>query len=211
VNEPALSSSATAVRAPARWGWRIAAAVVVVVLAVIAGLFAEVAVYASHTDPGPADAAIVLGAAVYGKAPSPVFAERIRHGVALRKAGTVRMLVMTGGLAQGDRKSEADAARDLALAEGIAPADILVEAQSRTTEENLANALPLLQANGLSRVLLVSDGPHLRRAVALARKLGIDAHPAPTPTSRYTGWRSWSAFVAAEAYYLARCRLLGRC
>jgi energy-coupling factor transporter ATP-binding protein EcfA2 len=57
-----------------------------------------------------ADAAIVLGAAVYTDRPSPVFEERIRHGVALYKAGRVRLLVMTGGRDPGDRLSEAEAA-----------------------------------------------------------------------------------------------------
>lgn len=185
--------------------------VLVGLVLVTAGLFAEVALYGLKADPGPADAAIVLGAAVYGDVPSPVFAERIRHAADLEKAGTVRVLIMTGGRAAGDKLAEAEAARNFAVAEGVPAAAILVEAQSRTTEENLANALPLLAANGISRVLIVSDPPHMRRALAIAERLGMDAHPAPTPTSRYTGWLRWAEFVAAETWYLGRCRLRGRC
>jgi uncharacterized SAM-binding protein YcdF (DUF218 family) len=51
----------------------------------------------------------------------------------------------------------------------------------------------------------------MRRALALARRLGLDAHPSPTTTSRYVGWRAWTEFLLREAYFLARCRLAGRC
>jgi vancomycin permeability regulator SanA len=79
---------------------------------VVAAILAEVAFYSTRSSDGAADAAIVLGAAVYTDSPSPVFEERIRHGVALYKAGRVRLLVMTGGRDPGDRLSEAEAARD---------------------------------------------------------------------------------------------------
>jgi vancomycin permeability regulator SanA len=36
--------------------------------------------YGAHNDTAKADCIIVLGAAVDGENPSPVFAERIRHG-----------------------------------------------------------------------------------------------------------------------------------
>ena len=81
-------------------------------------VLAEIAAFSSRFEEGPADAAVVLGAAVFDAAPSPVFEERIRHGVALYKAGKVRMLVMTGGLGPGDRATEAEAARRWSLAQG---------------------------------------------------------------------------------------------
>ena len=180
-------------------------------LAVPAALLAEVAWYAHTRDPGPADAAIVLGAAVYRDVPSPVFEERIRHAVQLYRERVVGRLVMTGGLSLGDRLTEAEAARNWSTGHGV-PADaVLLEDRSRTTEQNLAFALPILQRAGLGRVLIVSDPLHMRRALALARRLGLDAHPSPTTTSRYVGWRSWTGFLLREGYFLARCRLAGRC
>ncbi len=171
----------------------------------------EVAVYGGRSSDAFADAAIVLGAAVYEDRPSPVFEERIRHAVDLYKAGRVRLLVMTGGLGPGDRLTEAEAARRWSLEQGVPPEAILLENASRTTQENLELALPLLRRHGLNRVLLVSDPLHMRRAMAIAGKLGIEAVPSPTPTSRYVGWQSWSGFLIGEAYYLTRCRVTGRC
>ena len=174
-------------------------------------VLADIAPYAARFEDGPADAAVVLGAAVVGQTPSPVFEERIRHGVALYKAGKVRMLVMTGGLGPGDQATEAEAARRWSLAQGVPAAAIAVETRSRTTQENLAFAQPILAQHGLKTVLLVSDPLHMRRSVAIARRLGIDAAPSPTPTTRYTGWRSWTWFLGGEAYYLVRCRASGHC
>jgi uncharacterized SAM-binding protein YcdF (DUF218 family) len=171
----------------------------------------EIAVFAQRSSNGPADAAVVLGAAVFGDKPSPVFEERIRHAVNLYKGGQVRTLVMTGGMGPGDRLTEAEAARQWSLGQGVPSDAILVEPNSRTTQENLAYALPLLKQHGLEQVLLVSDPLHMRRAAAIARRLGIEAASSPTPTSRYVGWKSWSGFLIGESYYLTRCRVTGHC
>ncbi|WP_175493907.1 YdcF family protein [Microvirga guangxiensis] len=175
------------------------------------GAMAEIALYSTRFSEGPADAAIVLGAAVYTDRPSPVFEERIRHGVNLFRAGRVRRLVMTGGRGPGDRLSEARAARDWSVGQGVPPNAILLEEASSTTQENLTFALPILRRHGAKRVLIVSDPLHMRRAMAIARRLGIEAEPSPTPTSLYVGWKAWGMFLAGEAYYLTRCRVNGNC
>lgn len=200
-----------------RHGRRVRLAVrgVLIVLAVLAllalGILAEVALYSRRSSAASADAAVVLGAAVYTDRPSPVFEERIRHAVDLYKAGRVRRLVMTGGLGPGDKLTEAEAARRWSLGQGVPSEAIVLEEASRTTQENLAFAKPILRRQGIGSVLIVSDPPHMRRAMAIARRLGINAEPSPTPTSRYVGWASWVSFVAAEAYYLTRCRVSGHC
>lgn len=186
-------------------------ALLALLVLVAMGTMAEIALYARGSSEGPADAAVVLGAAVYMDRPSPVFEERIRHGVNLFRVGRVPRLLMTGGRGPGDQLTEAAAARDWSLGQGVPEEVILLEEASRTTQENLAFAKPILEREGLRRVLIVSDPLHMRRAIAIARRLGIEAEPSPTPTSRYVGWGSWSRFLAAEAYYLTRCRVSGHC
>ena len=127
-----------------RWLLRAAGLVVVAAILGFAGLAAIVASYGQQTDPGPADAAVVLGAAVLRTEPSPVFAERLRHAAELYKAGAVRKVVVSGGLAQGDKLSEAVAGRDWLVAQGVPAADILTEDQSHTTFQNLENVKPIL-------------------------------------------------------------------
>lgn len=175
--------------------------VVAIPLAAFIAVAVEIVDHAGKSDPGPADAALVLGAAVAGEVPTPAFAERLRHAVSLYSSGRVRKLVMTGGRGPGDEASEAEAGRDFAIAAGVPAADILVETASHTTFENMVNALPLLAEHSLSRVLAVSDPLQMRRAIRMARDVGIDAYPSPTPTSRFQSWASQLPMLAREVYF----------
>lgn len=187
-----------------RRSWRILAILLTLLIAWSLYLGGSIAWYASRSDTQPADAAIVLGAAVAQGIPSPVFEQRIRHALDLYHNGRVRVLVMTGGIGAGDTLAESAAARDYCLARGVPPRDILIETASHTTYQNLVQARSVLVKRGLQRALIVSDPLHMRRSVTLARDLGIDAHPSPTPTSRYVGWSSRGKFLAREVYFHAR-------
>ncbi len=168
------------------------------------GLVGWVGVASFRTSEGPADTAVVLSAAIYGARPSPVFEERIKHAIDLYRTRRVRRILFTGGVGERDVRAEAAVARAYALARGVPPEAILCEAGSRTTFENLLAARTLLgEERGRQRVLLVSDPLHMARALAMARELGLDAAPAPTPTTRFTGTRSRLRFLLRESYYLA--------
>jgi uncharacterized SAM-binding protein YcdF (DUF218 family) len=58
--------------------------------------------------------------------------------------------------------------------------------------------------------LLVSDPLHLPRALRMARDVGIDAQPSPTPTSRYRSWWARSSFLLRESFFLSGYWLTGR-
>lgn len=162
----------------------------------------RIASYGARHDPHPAGVAIVLGAAVWDAEPSPVFAARIDHAVALYRAGRVQRIVFTGGVGAGDSVAESQAARRYALRAGVPDRHIAVETRSTITYENLVEARALLAAERPApRVLIVSDPLHLRRSVMMARDLGLDAHPAPTPTTRYRSWRSKAGFLSREVYF----------
>jgi uncharacterized SAM-binding protein YcdF (DUF218 family) len=172
-----------------------------VLLAAVASLAAIIVIYGGQRDPGPADAAIVLGAATYRTEPSPVFEERLRHAASLYESGRVRYIITTGGLAQGDELAESEAGRDWLVANGVPSDAILIETQSRTTRQNLVFAQPLLAAHGLSSVLVVSDPLHMRRAMWMAEGLGIDAHPSPTPTTRYETLATQAPMLMREVWF----------
>lgn len=170
----------------------------------LGGVAAWIVHVGSRDQAQPADAIIVLGAAAYDARPSPVFTERIRHGLALYDAGYAKTLVFTGGYGFGARFSESQVARRFALRHGV-PADaILIETLSRTTYENLREARPLLQDHDLHRVIVVSDPLHMSRALRLARGLGIDAVGSPTPSTLFRGWQARLKFLAREVYFFHR-------
>jgi uncharacterized SAM-binding protein YcdF (DUF218 family) len=176
---------------------------------VVLGFGVEVVRYATLSDDGPADAAIVLGAAVRTTGPSPVYVERINHAVELYRSGAVKYLIMTGGKGLGERMSEADAARAQAIAAGVPPEAIFTETQSRDTKQNLENVKPIVLEHGLDRVLIVSDPLHMMRAMQMAADAGLDAAPSPTPTTRFRSLGSQLPMLIRETYFNLHYRILG--
>lgn len=155
-----------------------------------------------------ADAAIVLGASVWKDRPSPVFAERIKHGIHLYKNGQVQYLIFTGGLSEGDTLSESAAARQYAIAEGIPAEKILTEELSKNTHQNLMQACKHMSAHQLQKVMLVSDPLHMKRAMTMANELQLHAVSAATPTSRYISWRAKAKSLLYESFFYVKHQLL---
>lgn len=157
--------------------------------------------YSGATTDTQADAAIVLGAAVWSQGVSPVFRERINHAIDLHRRGRVHKIIFTGGQGNRNEPTEAAAARAYALSNGIAPSDILIEQRSHTTYENLVFAKQLADVHGLKKVLIVSDPMHMKRAISMAHDVGLDAYPSPTTTTRYTGFRTQVEELTRETFY----------
>ena len=183
------------------WTWRL----LLVVLFWLAGVAAYITWVGQRDDARPADAIIVLGAAAYDAKPSPVFEERIRHGIDLYRRGLAPKLIFTGGYGGvGARFSESQVARRYALRQGVPDKAILIESLSRNTHDNLRQASLLMQQHQLHDVIVVSDPLHMSRALRLSRELGIDAVGSPTPSTRFrtvhTQWR----FLLQEVYFFHR-------
>ncbi|BAY43005.1 hypothetical protein SAMD00079811_05830 [Scytonema sp. HK-05] len=179
-----------------------------VVLGIVSALLLVVAItafriyfYGSANRIVKADAAIVLGAAVWGDEPSPVFRERINHAINLYKRGIVRTIIFTGGVGKNDHLAEAVVGKRYAMARGVKPANILIETESHTTHQNLEYAQKVASLYHQSKFLIVSDPLHLKRAVLMAQDLGMDAYPSPTPTTRYRSFKSQFEFLMRETYF----------
>jgi uncharacterized SAM-binding protein YcdF (DUF218 family) len=172
------------------------------ILLLTAGLLASrIYSYSNTRSDGPADAAIVLGAAVWSTGLSPVFEERINHGIDLYRNRKVRKLIFTGGQGNSNEPTESSAARRYAMQHGIPASDILIEEKSHTTYENILYAKQVADSHQLRKVLIVSDPLHMKRAVSMALDLGLDANPSPTPTTKYQGLSSQAGLLAHETYY----------
>lgn len=157
--------------------------------------------YSFKSSNEKADAAIVLGAAVWDGNPSPVFEERIKHAIKLYNSGQVNKLVFTGGLGDGDSKSEAAVAKEYAIKHGVSSKVIIVEEQSKFTFENLHFASQQVVVNQIDFVLLVSDPLHMKRSMMIAEDIGMRAAPSPTGTSRYKSYSSKMKMLLSETYY----------
>lgn len=194
----------------ARRSYRVILLLIAIVLLLAGGFAVDIWRYGGVVSDRPADAALVLGAAVLGREPSPVLAERLRHAQELFESGQVRNIVVTGGRSPEDDLSEAEASRDWLLRQGV-PADaIVLENASRTTIENLVLAKPVLAEHQIGSVLIVSDPLHMRRAMLIAERLGLSAAPSPTQTSRYQSWGTTLPFLAREVWFMAQYLVTGR-
>ncbi|MEH2206566.1 MAG: YdcF family protein [Nostoc sp.] len=186
---------------PKKWLILLTVALISALLLAIASSASSIYLYGSSNNNIKADAAIVLGAAVWKEEPSPVFRERINHAINLYKNGSVKTIIFTGGVGEINEPAEAIVGKNYAIAQQVKAADILTETQSRTTHQNLKNALEVANARQLTKFLIVSDPLHMKRAVLMARGLGMDAHSSPTPTTRYRSFRSQIEFLSRETYF----------
>lgn len=93
-------------------------------------------------------------------------------------------LVLTGGVGTFP-PAESEAARDLAISQGVDPEAIRIETSSTNTEENARFAAELFEAPSGLRVLVVSDGYHCFRCRRLfARHFGVVETAGSTPGPR---------------------------
>ena len=185
---------------------------IAILLAVIFGYCVLTAVsiisFSEKDETRPADAAIVLGASVYDNSPSPVFCERINHAVDLYNDGYVETIIMTGGVGEGNIRSEADIAREYAERQGIPAESIYIEENSKITDENLRNAKAIMNEHDLDTALIVSDPLHMKRAMLYAHDHEMKAYSSPTPTSLYRSWKTKLPFLAREVFYYSVYRLV---
>lgn len=157
--------------------------------------------YSPPESPSHADAAVVLGAVVWDDSPSPVFEQRIKHAINLYETGRIQFIVFTGSATKGESYAESDVAKNYAIQYGISPDHIFHETVSENTWQNLLEARRIYKQQNWSRILIVSDPLHMRRAMTIARDLGVNAYPSPTKTSRYRSWRTKMWFLLRETYY----------
>ena len=174
--------------------------IAIVLLITIAGEVWLTCDYSSIDETRKADVAIILGAAIEGDRPSPVFEERIKHGIWLYQNGYVGKLIFTGGVGKGDEYSEAMVAQAYAMKVGISQKDIFIEEKSHITYDNLKYATEIVKEHNMKEVLIVSDPLHMRRAMLMAKDCGLDAYTSPTKTTKYTTLRSQIPFVMRETF-----------
>jgi uncharacterized SAM-binding protein YcdF (DUF218 family) len=125
-----------------------------------------------------ADAIVVLaggGVMLSGQLTDSSLRRTVR-GIALYRDGLAPLLVLSGA---AGRRSESAARSVLAGKCGVPDTAILASSAGHTTHEEVAALQPLLKARGVRRLILVTDGAHMRRAMGLVRDAGFEVLAAP--------------------------------
>ena len=175
--------------------------IVVIIISYIVVNAVSICSFSTKDQKCKSDAAIILGAATYNGEVSPVYQERINHGINLYREGYVEKLIVTGGVGDGNNESDAYIAKQYALSQGIPDADILTETTSTITQENLENSKEIMDDKGYKTAIIVSDPLHMKRAILLAKDTGITAYSSPTQTSKYVSLKTQIPFLAREIFF----------
>lgn len=145
-----------------------------------------------------ADVAIVLGAATWYDEVSPVYEERLNHGIQLYQEGLVDYIMVTGGAISEDGASDASLAKDYLRTHGIDESVILMEEKSRTTKENMSYGLEVMKEHQLDEALIVSDPLHMARSMFLTKEVGLQGYSSPTRSTRYQSAKTIIPFWIRE-------------
>ena len=167
---------------PRKWILR---AVLVALLALAAGtagwcrwVYLQIERYASEDQAAVADAIGVFGAAEYDGRPSPVYRARLDHALSLNNRGIAPLIITLGGDG-GDQYSEGAVGEGYLIGMGVPESAIIAETESRSTEESARRIAVIARANGLRRLVIVSDGTHLFRIHEICAADGLDVLTSP--------------------------------
>ncbi len=171
-------------------------------------VYGQIESYASQDQAAPADAIAVLGAAEYDGKPSPVYRARLDHALQLYHRGIAPLIVTLGGNG-GDQYTEGEVGRGYLEGQGVPEGAIIAETESRNTEDSARRIAVIARANGLKKLVIVSDGTHLFRIHAICAADGLDVLTSPRPRVPVEGGTDETARVWHEivSYTLWRLHL----
>lgn len=119
-----------------------------------------------------ADVGIVLGASMWGDAPSPGLKERLEEARLLYESGQVPRLIVSGGLDDPSfRYTEAEGMQRYLIQHGIPEEHILLENEATSTYENLLLSQQIMKDHGYRTAIIVTHTYHGPRAMEIARAL----------------------------------------
>ena len=134
----------------------------------------------SRTDDAEVDAVIVLGAGLINNRPSLMMATRLNAAIAYVQTREDAVIVVTGGLGQGQTVTEAEAMARYLIARGIDENRILKEDASTNSHENINFARNVIIEHGMdvenARVAIATNEFHVFRAKIVAEKAGFEAY-----------------------------------
>ncbi|GGT07519.1 SanA/YdcF family protein [Streptomyces chromofuscus] len=115
------------------------------------------------------DVAVVFGAGLWNGEPSPYLAHRLDAAAELYRAGRVEVVLVSGDNSRADY-DEPDAMRAYLTRQGVPDARIVSDYAGFDTWDSCVRARKIF---GVDEAVLISQGFHIRRAVALCEAAGV--------------------------------------
>ncbi|MGP3979879.1 SanA/YdcF family protein [Streptomyces sp. KR80] len=135
-------------------------------------------------DAPSAPVAVVFGAGLWQGGPTPYLAHRLDAAAELYRAGRIQVVLVSGDNSRTDY-DEPGAMRAYLSARGVPDARIVSDYAGFDTWDSCVRAKQIF---GVDRALLISQGFHIRRALALCDAAGIDAYGVGVAEPRDATW-----------------------
>ncbi|MEU2389855.1 ElyC/SanA/YdcF family protein [Streptomyces sp. NPDC007369] len=123
-------------------------------------------------DTPPAEVAVVFGAGLWNGRPTPYLARRLDAAAELYRTGKVKVVLVTGDNSRTEY-DEPGAMRTYLTGHGVPDAHIVSDHAGFDTWDSCVRAREIF---GVERAVLISQGFHIRRAVALCQAAGVDSY-----------------------------------
>ncbi|MFH9570400.1 vancomycin high temperature exclusion protein [Streptomyces sp. NPDC017454] len=116
--------------------------------------------------------AVVFGAGLWEGEPSPYLAHRLDAAAELYRAGRIEVVLVTGDNSR-EEYDEPDAMRAYLVRHGVPDGRIVSDYAGFDTWDSCVRAKKIF---GVDRAVLISQGFHIRRAVALCQEAGVASY-----------------------------------
>lgn len=144
-----------------------------------------------------ADAIIVLGAYVFPEGqPSAMLKDRLDTGIKLYNKDRAPKLILTGDHGQKGY-DEVNGMREYVQSRGIVRDDIFMDHAGFCTYDSIYRARDVFM---VKKAIVVTQKYHLKRALYIARKLGIEAYGVSADKRRYAGQDYYNAREVAARF-----------
>nr|WP_240434650.1 ElyC/SanA/YdcF family protein [Streptomyces sp. YIM 130001] len=130
------------------------------------------------------EVAVVFGAGLWDGEPSPYLAHRLDAAAELYERGTVEVVLVTGDNSRADY-DEPDAMRAYLTRRGVPDRRIVSDYAGFDTWDSCVRAKRIF---GVDRAVLVSQDFHIRRALALCEKAGVESFGVGVADVRDATW-----------------------
>lgn len=141
------------------------------------------------------EAVIVLGCAIWGDAPSPMLADRLRTAASVYKTGCAEYVIVSGDSENPEKHDETGVMKQFLIGEGVPGDKIICDQLGLSTYETMYRAE---KKYNVRSAVVVTTGFHVPRSVYDAHSFGIEAVGVEAINSGYVikQYNYWREFIA---------------
>jgi len=123
--------------------------------------------------------------------------ERTRYAAWLHRNWRPLPVLATGGALgpPGNKVVVAAVMKRLLITQGVPADSVWTEEKSLSTYQNAVFSARILRERGIRKIVLVTEGLHMRRAVLCFRQQGFEVTPAPCRVRSLNALNRWTQFV----------------